>query len=61
MTRALRNELIEEASEKAKKMGANAITGLRFETVHKLFTYPRHPSTTFVEVVLYGTAIAVQH
>ena len=52
LTRETREELIREATEKAKEMGANAITGLRIET-----------NTIFegsVDMVLYGTAVHVQ-
>ena len=52
LTRETREELINEATEKAKEMGANAITGLRIET-----------NTIFegsVDMVLYGTAVHVQ-
>ena len=49
LTKDLRNELILEAMEQAKSMGANAITGIRLET-----------SSVFegiLDCVLYGTAI----
>ena len=52
LTRDVRNELIEEAAQKATEMGANAITGIRLET-----------NTIFdgtVDMVFYGTAVEVR-
>ena len=52
LTRDTRNELIQEASEQALQMGANAITGIRIET-----------NTIFdgtLDMVFYGTAVAVK-
>ena len=49
LTKDLRNELIFEAMEQAKALGANAITGVRIET-----------SSVFegiLDCVLYGTAV----
>ena len=52
LTRTTRDELIAEAKEKAKELGANAITGLRLET-NSIFDGT-------IDIVLYGTAIKVQ-
>ena len=52
LTRDTRHELIQEASEQAQQMGANAITGIRIET-----------NTIFdgtLDMVFYGTAVAVK-
>ena len=49
LTKDTRNELMEEAIEKAQDLGANALCGVRFET-----------NTVFdgaLDVVMYGTAI----
>ena len=49
LTKDTRQELIQEAMEKAAEMGANAICGLRFET-----------TTVFdgaLDILLYGTAV----
>ena len=50
-----RNELIEEASEQARKMGANTITGVRIETTHS-----RGDKWKGGDVAFYGTAMAVK-
>ena len=52
LTRDARNELIQEASEQAKAMGANAITGIRIETNTIV--------DGMLDMVLYGTAVAVK-
>ena len=52
LTRDTRNELIQEASEQALRMGANAITGIRIET------NPIFDGT--LDMVFYGTAVAVK-
>ncbi len=49
MTAQLRQELIQEAQEKAVEMGANAIVGLRFET------NAVWEGTS--DMVMYGTAV----
>ncbi len=49
MTAQLRKELIQEAEEEARQLGANAIVGIRFET-----------NTVFEgtnDMVMYGTAV----
>ena len=49
LTRDTRQELMQEAMEKAAELGANAVCGLRFET-----------TTVFdgaLDILLYGTAI----
>ena len=51
LTRETRDELIAEISEKAKQMGANAITGLRIET-DAIFEGT-------IDMVVYGTAIFI--
>ena len=54
-----RNELIEEASEQARKMGANTITGVRIETTYAKATN-EGGYFEFGNVAFYGTAMAVK-
>ena len=54
-----RNELIEEASEQARKMGANTITGVRIETTFSL-SDSDYGQSQFGNVAFYGTAMAVK-
>ena len=49
LTKDTRQELMEEAKEKAAELGANAVCGIRFET-----------TTVFdgaLDILLYGTAV----
>merc|ERR1712002_767186 len=49
LTKDTRQELMEEAKEKAAEMGANAVCGIRFET-----------TTVFdgaIDILVYGTAV----
>ncbi len=49
LTKAVRTELVQEATEIAKRMGANAITGIRIET-NSIYD-------GMLDIVLYGTAV----